>query len=190
MIVGKHGVIRAAEVDDVATMKRIYDPERPLGCLLDQKREYVLFTSDELRELLGGGTGAQGGAFQALEGLDGVVRGFCALRSGAQEQQFGQYAVMLFDEQDYAGDFADEVGAYLVREAFERRQINKVVAHCLDSEKGLRAMLLRHGFRSDGMQREVLYTLGRWFDLESLTLFRRDTPYGQDGGSASGGIEE
>lgn len=181
MVLGEHCAIRAVEADDVSTLKRMYDPTCPVGCLLDQKREFALFTTDELREALGGGNRSiQAGRFRVVEDLEGVVRGFCALGTGTQEVSTGQYSIMMLDGADFSAPLSRDVGAYLLREAFERMQLNKVVAQCLDSETPLRAYLVAQGFHSDGVQREVLYTLGRWFDLESLTLFRRDTSYAVD----------
>jgi hypothetical protein len=40
------------------------------------------------------------------------------------------------------------------------------------TERAYREFLVDRAFKSDGVQRDMVYTQGRYFDLESLTLFR------------------
>ncbi len=169
VIVGDHSVIRTAERDDATMFARLFRLGCPLASLMDQKREYLIPTIDELRELLGG-TKNMGGIFNAVEDLSGSVRGFCTVRSAPGDMPFGQFALMMLDEEDYALPIMDDVMRYLAAEAFQRRGQNKVMVYRLDYEAKIRELYLANGFRSDGIQREVLYAGGRWHDLESLTL--------------------
>ena len=136
---------------------------------MDQKREYIIPTTDELRELLGG-VKNMGGVLNAVEDLSGNVRGFCTVRSAPGEMPVGQFALMMLDEGDYARPIMDDIMNYLVAEAFQRRGQHKVMVYRLDYETKIRDLYLAHGFESDGFQREVLFAGGRWLDLESLTL--------------------
>jgi len=62
----------------------------------------------------------------------------------------------------------------LERLAFVEKRWNKLVAQCLESEIDFRRLLTNRGYKSDGIQRDVLFTGGKYLDLETLTLFRDD----------------
>lgn len=170
MITGEHSVIRLAEPDDAYELKRLYDPQRPHSAMLDRRREIAQPSIDELREGLAKPE-KRVGALYAIEDKEGVVRGFCSIRGASAELRYAEMVMPLFEDSDYATPLADEAFAFLHRGAFVERRLNKVVAHCLDSEGAYRALLVRHGFASDGIQRQVLWSRGRWHDLETLTLF-------------------
>ena len=171
MIVGKHGVVRTADIDDAAGLKRLYDPAQPRAALLDRRREILRPSLDDFREMLDNPKTKDADLFYAVEDAAGDVRGFCALRTAREERSFAQFVLLLFDDADYAAPVADHAFAFLSKRAFEDMKLSKVSTHCLDTEQALRAMLVRQGFQSDGVQREVLFTHGAWHDLESMTLF-------------------
>ncbi len=173
MITGAHSIIRTAEADDAAFLRRLYDPDRPRAALLDRRREPLTPTLDELREVLGGRTkGRQAPSeFLAVEDTTGSVVGFCTMRTSKQERNYAQFVLMLFEEDAYDSPLAEETLAFLKFRAFQELKLNKATAHCLDCESGFRNLLVRNGFESDGVQREVLFTRGRWHNVESMTLF-------------------
>jgi len=175
MITGASAVIRTAEPDDGAFLKAYYDPETPRSCLMDQRRELVVPTVDEIREVLAKKEEGRS-VFYAVEDLEGRVCGFCSLRGHSQEVGYSEFIVILMDDADFSAPLATEVCAFLVRKAFFEMRLNKVLTHALGCEKAYRDYLLRHGFQSDGVQREVVFTQGRWHDLECLTLFRSKVP--------------
>ncbi|MDQ1257364.1 MAG: hypothetical protein QG656_1968, partial [Candidatus Hydrogenedentes bacterium] len=158
------------EQDDAPALKRLYDPARPRPALLDRKRESIAPTLDEVRELLNLKE-AKFGAFYAIEDRRGEVCGFCVLRGAHPEVRYAEFVVMLFGDDDYATPLADDVFAHLLRQAFTQLQLNKVIAQVLDWETAYRQALVRHGFVSDGVQRDVVFAQGRWFHLETLSLF-------------------
>jgi RimJ/RimL family protein N-acetyltransferase len=170
MITGEHTIIRTAEGDDAYALKRLYDSPLPRAAFLDRRREISYPSVDELREGMGRPE-KMGGALYVVEDRTGLIRGFCALRSAGPELGYGEVILPLFEEEDYADPLAEEALEYLVRLAFLERRMNKLLAHCLDSETAWRALLERHGFKSNGVQRDVLWTRGRYFDLETLTRF-------------------
>ena len=172
MIIGSHSVIRSAGPDDAEAFRTAFEAG-PVGALLDQQRESFVPTVAELREMLGSSRNAFG-AVNAVEDLEGVVRGFCALNGSPLDAHIAQFAITFFNLDDFAAPIAGEVGGYLRDEAFGRKRFHKVMAQCLDHERPNKAFLLQHGFLSDGVQREILYSGGRWYDLESFTLFRRN----------------
>ncbi|HOZ45017.1 MAG TPA: GNAT family N-acetyltransferase [Candidatus Hydrogenedentes bacterium] len=172
MIRGEHSVTRTADQDDALALKRLYASGRPRSALLDRKREFLVPTVDEIRELLAK-KDLQQGAFYAVEDMAGDVRGFCSLRGAHPEVAYAELVLLLIDEADYATPLADEVYAYLRRRAFDHMQLNKLIAQCLECERGYRDLLIRHGFESAGIQRDVHYTGGRWYYLESFELFSR-----------------
>lgn len=174
MVRGNYGVIRSAGPDDAPFLRRLYRPDRPIAGLLDDKRELIVPTRDELREALATSPQArQANWLNAVEDLTGAVRGFCALRSSPLEQYYGLIIAMFLNEDDFDTPMADESGAFLLVEAFQRKRLHKVVAYSLEHEDGFRRWLLRLGFASDGRQRQVLWAAGRWFDLEAFSLFNQ-----------------
>ncbi|MBI4559390.1 MAG: hypothetical protein HY706_17525 [Candidatus Hydrogenedentes bacterium] len=171
MITGEYSIIRTAESDDAFEMGRLYDPAYPRACLLDRKRELLVPTMDELRELLAR-KDKLAGQLQVIEDRAGNARGFCALRAAETELNYAEMVLMLFEESSYQSPLADEVFEYFSRVAFVHRKHNKLMAQCLDGESAYRAFLLGKEFRSDGVQREAFFSSGRWHNLESLTRFR------------------
>jgi RimJ/RimL family protein N-acetyltransferase len=170
VIFGEHCGIRAAEPDDAPALKRVYHAAKPRAATLDRRREPIIPTTDELRELLNSKDVKLLGEYYAVEDATGEIRGFCCLRAGRQDVFFGEMLLMFIEDADLAGGMADETFAFLKNKAFAERRLNKIVAQCLDTETALRSFLLRQGFRSDGVAREVLYSLGRWFNNETLSL--------------------
>lgn len=81
--------------------------------------------------------------------------------------------VALDNDDAYDTPLADEVIAFLEKTGFVDKKLNKLVAHCLSNETKYRAYLARHGFVSDGIQRQMVYTRGQYFDLESLSMFNQ-----------------
>jgi RimJ/RimL family protein N-acetyltransferase len=173
MITGEHSVIRMAEADDAYELKRLYDAPAPRSALLDRRREMPTMSVDEVREGLARHE-RFGGILYAIEDKGGFVRGFCTLRGVQVEMSYGEVVMMLFEEADYDNPLADEAYDYLHHMAFDNKRLNKVVAHCLDNEQGYRRLLVRKGFQSNGVQREVLWTQGRWHSIEMLTRFHDD----------------
>ena len=171
MITATHCVIRTSEQDDAIALKRLYDPSRPRAALLDRKRELLIPTVDELRELLSQKE-AKLGVFHSIEDRCGVLRGFCSLRATHPEVSYAELVVMLFEDADYTGPLGEEILDFLTHRAFGQMKLNKVIAQCLDSERAYRGFLTGHGFESEGVQRDAFFTHGRWRSIESLTLFR------------------
>ncbi len=170
MITGEHAVIRTAEADDAYELKRLYDPFRPSSSMLDRARDMTIPTLDELRELLTR-KDKQAGALYTVENKRGEIRGLCGIRGIHQDARYGELLLTLFSDEDFESPLADEVFDFLYERAFQEKRLNKMSAHCLEDEHALRNFLLRKGFQSNGVQRDVLFTRGEWLDLESLTLF-------------------
>ena len=171
MIRGTHAVIRTAEADDAAAFRRLYEFENPRSALLNRQREIVNPSHDELVELLDQAAQRMT-PFYVIEDSEGTVCGFCALRSAPQLREATFYAEMVFllFEDDYQTPLASEVFAWLTRMGFEDMCLKKVIAHCLGCETALRAWLMGKGFESSGVQRDVLFTQGRWHNIETCTL--------------------
>lgn len=180
MISGQFTVIRSAEPDDAYAMWRLYDPDRPRSFLLGPSREVMIPTQDEMREMLGRRDVIQG-SFFAIEDKSGEVCGCCVIRGAKMESEFAEVVVVLADDAAYDSPVADEAFDFLVKLGFTEKKLNKLVAHCLSNEQRYRDFLVRHGFVSDGVQREMVYTQGRYFDLESLSLFHATRSDGGNG---------
>lgn len=171
MVIGEHAVIRGAEPDDASALCAIYNAGQMRACLLNQQREFIAPTVDEISIMLAGGPDGRPNDLNTIEDRQGAIRGFCALRAAPNEPLFGQLVVMACEESDYHEPVCDEAAHYLIEEAFLRRRLHKVLAQSLEHESAFAQFLVRHGFQSDGVQRQVVYSGGRWLDLESFTLF-------------------
>ncbi len=174
MIRGEHAVVRAADLDDAPSLWCLYDTSRPRSFLLGPAREVLVPTRDELEQLLAR-KDVHADIFFVVEDLTGEIRGGCLLRGGLQGSFYSEVALAFADDADYETPIAEEVFAFLRHRAFVERKANKIMAHCIETETEYRAFLDRQGFQSDGVQRDMVFTLGRYFDLESLSLFPEPT---------------
>jgi RimJ/RimL family protein N-acetyltransferase len=173
-------VIRSADPDDAAALKAVYDSQALRSSLLDQRRELNQPTRDELREVMSQKEMGKA-VFYTVEDRSGEIRGFCLLRGSNSEARFSEFVVIFLDDSAFSSPLADEVFDFLARLAFQRMGNLKVVTHCLDTELEYRKFLTSHGFKSAGVQRDVVYSQGRWFNLEALTLFGSDCSFSRSG---------
>ena len=167
MIAGQHTFIRGTELDDVPAFSRLYQAGTLRAGLLDARREPVLPTRDELRELLSRKEIADGG-FYTVEDRAGEIQGFCSLRGMNSEARYAEFSLVLLDPALYTSSLAEEAAAFLYERAFVRSGLYKVVAYCLEGETELAGFLRAQGFESAGIQRDAVYAQGRWHALEAL----------------------
>lgn len=167
MIQGQYAVIRSADVDDAPALHALYDPAQPRAALLDPQRELFLIGEDDARELLAAKP-AQMAPINAVEDSEGNVRGFCGFRGVDQEALYASWMLLYLDAADYEAPMTKEVVEYFLSDGFRRLHLRKIMAQCLDWEGAYRDALIRHGFESNGVQREVLYSQGRWHDMETF----------------------
>lgn len=171
MITGHHCVIRTADRDDARVLSRLYNGAVPRAAYLNRRREILLPTVDDLRETLAQQDRPNTSSLYIVEDLEGQLRGLCALNAGGIETAHGEIFCLFVCEEDYVTPEGREALAFLCRQGFSEKRLNKMVAQCLETETGYRQALTAMGFESNGVQREVLHTQGRYFDLETLTLF-------------------
>ncbi len=174
MITGEFAVIRTAEEDDAAALRQLYDPAHPRPPLLDRKRELLMPTVDELREVLSQKEAKKKGLFYVIENSEGIVRGFCSIRGAHPEVRYAELVLLFFSKNDYRSPVVDEVLEFLFERAYVRMQLNKLVVQCLGQERDYLDFLLHNGFTHEGVQRDVMYVNGRWENLESLSLLRAE----------------
>jgi RimJ/RimL family protein N-acetyltransferase len=176
MVIGQHAVIRAAEREDAAAFCAFYRAAEPKCSQLDQRREPLSPVYDELCEVM---VQKEMGSplLYTVEDRVGVIRGFCAVRAVNVEIGHGEIVLMWLDDADFSAPIAGEALDYVLGLAFRRQRLRKVMAHALDRETALCDFLRRHGFRSEGVQREIVFTRGRWHNIETLTLFRSESAY-------------
>lgn len=167
MISSEHGHIRGAEPDDAPALHALYEIRFPRAALLDHRREPLLPTQDELREVLGREDLAKG-IFHTIEDHTGAIVGFCTLRGMNHEAAFGELGLLFHREDTLDTPLSAQVLEFARDRAFRALRLHKVLTHCLDNEGALRAFLIRSGFVSAGVQREVLHSQGRRLDLESF----------------------
>lgn len=173
MIVGEHAVVRIADPDDAVSLAQLFDPQVPRSFSLNMRRELQYLTIDDLREALNH-KDFRAGLFYTIEDITGLVRGFFSIKTPLPEVNYSEFLFGLASSEDYNSPLAANAMEILERLAFVEKRLNKLVAQCLENETDFRALLEARGFQSDGVQRDVLFTGGRYLDLETLTLFRSD----------------
>ncbi|GMW02697.1 MAG: hypothetical protein AMXMBFR84_38330 [Candidatus Hydrogenedentota bacterium] len=171
MIALEHGIIRSSEPDDAYALWQLYDMSSPRSFLIGPSREIYIPTLDELREMLGR-KDFLSGVFFVVENLQGDIRGCFVMRSAKMESAFAEMMLAMADESDYGQPLADEVFGFIAYGTFVEKKLNKIQTSCLTTEELYRAFLVRHGFVCDGIQRDMIYTHGRYYDLESHSLPR------------------
>ena len=163
VIFGEHCCIRAAEPDDAPALKRVYHPGKPRAATLDRRREPILPTTDELRELLGNKDVKLLGEYYAVEDATGEIRGFCCLRAGRQDVFFGEMLLMFIEDADLgtgmAGDLCVPGTRLLWNAAWE--------SSCLDTKRTCVSFLFNRDFKATGWR--AVSMPGRWFD-ETLSV--------------------
>ena len=168
MITNEHTRIRTTEPDDAPAFAAIYAETLPRAATLDARREPIRPSPAEVRDMLGRPEAKQNPLY-TLEDHEGVIRGFVGIRGVHPEASFAEAAILLGDPDDYAGPIATEAAHFIDDRAFARMHLRKVLTHGLTEETALRAFYLAHGYSSCGVQRQVIYTAGRWHDLETFT---------------------
>lgn len=78
--------------------------------------------------------------------------------------------MMFHEDADLETPLADEALAFLKQHAFVRLKLSKLLANVLDTEEALRRFLLAHGYRSHGVQREIVFFGGHWHNVEAFSL--------------------
>jgi len=170
MITCDHIVIRSAELDDAEGLWRLYNPDKPRTFQLGPNLELRTPTIDELKTLLDDPERKMGEIY-IVEDLEGLVLGCAIMQSAGSNTPYSEAMFAFNDEAIYNTPAADEAFAFVRKQAFTIKKRRKLIAHCLDTEPTYRAFLIRHGYTSDGIQRELIYAGGQYHDLESLSLF-------------------
>ncbi len=169
MITSEHGHIRATEEDDSPWFHQLYATGAPRFAMLDLKREPMMPTLLEVRETLGSKEAARSQSF-TLETPEGEIVGFLALRGLNQETGFCEVTPLLLDEAAASSPLSHWAMDYALERAFSVMRLRKVTAHALCREAHLRTFLESRGFTCDGVQREVLFSQGRWMDVLCYSL--------------------
>jgi RimJ/RimL family protein N-acetyltransferase len=169
VIRGKHSVLRFSEPDDACFYRDLYLEGAPRAALLDVRREYGLPTLQDIQELLKKSEASRAFLF-TIEDTDGHLAGWCGLRALNIEAQYCELFMVFASDADYSGPVANETLSVLLGRAFNQLGLRKVMATCLDCEMPLHACLLRHGFVSCGIQRDILYGSGAWRSLDTLAI--------------------
>ncbi len=170
MITCDHIVIRAAEFDDAEGLWGLYNPGKPRTFQLGPNLELRTPTVDELKTLLEDPE-RKFGEFYIVEDREGLVLGCAVMRSATGDSPYAEAMFAFFNEAIYETPAADEAFAFVRKQAFAIKKRRKLIAHCLDTEPAYRQFLVRHGYTSNGIQRELVYAGGRYHDLESFSLF-------------------
>ena len=164
--------MRTAEPEDAPVFGALYSQRQPRSFLLDMRREIQMPTVDEIREVLSRKDPRQGASMMlVIEDKTGGIGGFTSLRPAPPEISYAELTFSMIDEADYTSPMAEEAFNYQIRLSFVERKLRKMIAQCLDNERGYRDMLLRLGFESCGLQRDVIFAAGVYHGLETFCLF-------------------
>ncbi len=173
MIDGEYAHIRGTGPDDAPALSRLYDPAHPRAALLDARREWFVPTLPEIRELLLRQERDKT-SYYTVEDREGRVQGFASLQGINHEIGACEMHLLMIDVEKLDGPLANEAFEFLRQRAFSKNKLNKITGRCLNTETTLRGFFADHGFQSEGVQRDVFFSRGRWHDLESLTLFAEE----------------
>ena len=173
MITVAHGYIRFSEAEDAFFLRDLYLNAPKRAALLDTRREPLMPTVSEVRELLARKDAAHG-LMYTVEDTTGALKGWCSLRGVNYEAGYGELMFLFDSEEDYHNAIADETMGYLLGRAFRQFNLYKVLVLCLDMEQALMQYLERKGFSRAGTQRQALFSGGTWHDLHIFTLRSSD----------------
>ncbi len=166
MIPGEHTTIRFPEPDDALFLRQLYVAGPRRAALLDVRREPLLPTTGDIREMLARKDAVQG-LMYTVEDAAGALCGWCGLRGINYEAQFAELVLLFADDGHYDTAVADEPLDFLLDRAFINLRLRKVVTLCLETEAGLGRCLERRDFRSAGVQRDAFYGGGAWHDINT-----------------------
>jgi len=172
MITGQYTRIRTADMDDAETLADLYKPDFPRSFLLDLRRELQILAPDSIRELLTHKE-IKSGVLYTVEDKGGRIRGICSLKPAVPALFYAEILVAFLDLQDYETPIGEEAMEFLKKRAFVEQKLNKILAQCLENETAYRHLLIQQGFESDGIQRDVLFSQGRYYNLETLACVRK-----------------
>lgn len=170
MIVKGCSVIRAIEQKDAEILYKFYNSDNIFGSLLDQKREPLNPTLSELDELLQNKDVRN--SFYIVESREGSIVGVVGLKGINPEVLFGEL-ILLFEDNAYETNLPiiNEALDYIEDKAFSRLHLRKVLSLCLDSETYLIDFLKGREYNFEGELREVLYTKGKWHNLQTWAKY-------------------
>ncbi|NLN94520.1 MAG: GNAT family N-acetyltransferase [Candidatus Hydrogenedens sp.] len=169
MKLSSHTTIRYCEPDDTAFVRALYYDGIPRASLLDGRRERMLPRRAEILEILQKSEAARAMLF-SIEDETGSLCGWGGLRGLNPDARFAELFLIFAHEDHYASPYAAEALEYLLKRAFYQTRLTRLLASCLHTETAWRACLVRKGFVSCGIQRDVLFAGGCWRDLETLEL--------------------
>lgn len=171
MIKKTHAIIRNADRFDAKELLRFYLHKPIFASLLDTKREPLMPNLSELEELLQHKDTAQ--SFYAVENRIGDICGFVVLKGINPEVLFGEM-MLLFENEVYEKEevLIYEALEFIETRAFQQLHLRKLMTTCLDEEENLRNFLLNHSYQCEGCMREVLFTSGKWHNLETWAKFQ------------------
>ncbi|MGC8737605.1 MAG: GNAT family N-acetyltransferase [Candidatus Hydrogenedens sp.] len=171
MIKKTYATIRNADRFDAKELLRFYLHKPIFATLLDTKREPLMPNLSELEELLQHKDTAQ--SFYAVENKIGDISGFVILKGINAEALFGEM-MLLFENETYDNESAliGEALEFIEVRAFQQLHLRKLMTTCLDVEERLRNFLLNHSYQCEGCMREVLFTCGKWHNLETWAKFQ------------------
>ncbi len=177
MIKKTHAIIRSADRFDAKALMTFYFHKPVFASLLDTKREPLMPNQSELEELLQHKDALQ--SFYAVENKQGDVRGFVVLKGINPEALFGEM-MLLFENEIYETEavLIHEALEFVETRAFQQLHLRKLMTTCLDEEEDLRRFLISNFYQCEGVMREVLFTCGKWHNLETWAKFCiiTDTP--------------
>ncbi|HOV33085.1 MAG TPA: GNAT family N-acetyltransferase [Candidatus Hydrogenedens sp.] len=170
MIEKLHAIIRTADRFDVKQLFHFYMQEPIHASLLDAKREPLMPNISELEELLLSKDAAQ--SFYTVENKQGDIQGFVILKGVNPEVMFAEI-ILLFNNDIYEENklLVEEALEFIETKAFQQLHLRKIITTCLDDEKNLHTFLSQHSYQCEGVMREVLFTTGKWHNLETWAKF-------------------
>lgn len=107
------------------------------------------------------------------ENLDGEIVG--ALNMNSIDEKNGTFSIGIQIGIDHRGKgYGTAAMEILLKYAFMERRLNKFNVYCLEGNIGSITMMRKLGCKQEGLQREIIYTDGRYWDGVLFGLTKTD----------------
>jgi RimJ/RimL family protein N-acetyltransferase len=105
--------------------------------------------------------------------LDSAVIGTCGTYAWEQSDRHVDIGYHIVPAQ-WGKGYATEAARAMIRWCFEHLDVHRVQADCTDGNLGSERVLLKCGFKAEGIWRERCWEHGRFVDIKQFGLLRRE----------------
>jgi len=112
--------------------------------------------------------------FVIFDKVEGRLIGHAGFYKIDQIARKAEYGILIADDNSRGKGFGTLCTNMMIDYAFNTIGMNKVTAEVLDENKASAAMFKKCGFRVDGVLRDDIYKNGRYYDVFSMSILKKD----------------